>query len=126
MLSRSYHFIYSGLMISIYGEMDRIMLKSMLNETMVGYYEVAVSVNTYWSFIIAAVIDSFYPVIIEAKKNEPREVYHYRIRELYCLVIWLCTLAAIAIMILAKPITSVTMPRRDARITPIPPFTMYT
>ncbi len=104
MLSRSYHFIYSGLMISIYGEMDRIMLKSMLNETMVGYYEVAVSVNTYWSFIIAAVIDSFYPVIIEAKKNEPRDVYHYRIRELYCLVIWLCTLAAIAIMILAKPI----------------------
>ncbi len=104
MIARSYHFIYAGLMISIYGEMDRIMLKAMLDETAVGYYETAVSVNTYWSFVIAAVIDSFYPVIIDAKKNESKAEYHRRIRQCYSTVIWLCTGAAVMIMILARPI----------------------
>ena len=38
LIKNSYHYILSGLMVSIYGATDKLMLKQMLNESIVGYY----------------------------------------------------------------------------------------
>ena len=61
----SYHFILSGLMISLYGATDKLMLKNMMDETAVGYYGIAVSICNAWVFVLAAIIDSYKPIISE-------------------------------------------------------------
>ena len=94
MLSKSYHFIFSGLMISIYGEIDRIMIKEFLDTTATGYYGTALGINTMWSFILAAIIESFYPTIIEAHKDNNKALYHQRIVQLYSVVFWFSAFAS--------------------------------
>lgn len=87
MLSQSYHFILSGLMVAIYGQTDKFMLKQMLNETEVGYYSTAVTVCGMWCFILVAIIDSLYPSIIEAHKADP-ELFKKKNRQLYAIVFY--------------------------------------
>ena len=61
-------FILAGLMVSIYGQTDKIMLKQMMSSESVGYYSVAVSLSNAWVFILSAVIDSMIPIIMQAYK----------------------------------------------------------
>ncbi len=64
LLGKSYHYILSGMMVAIYGQTDRLMLKQMLDEAEVAYYSRALSICTMWVFILQAVIDSVYPTIL--------------------------------------------------------------
>ena len=43
LFAKSRHFILSGMMISIYGQTDKLMLKQMIGESEIGYYATAVS-----------------------------------------------------------------------------------
>lgn len=70
LLSKSYHYILSGMMVAIYGQTDRLMLKQMLDESSVGYYTIAATVSTMWVFILAAIIDSIVPTIMRLHKND--------------------------------------------------------
>ena len=101
LLSRSYHFILSGLMVAIYGQMDRIMLKSMLDETAVGYYSAAASVCSMWPFVLAAIIDSAKPVIL-AQYGVDREQFEKNLIRLYGAILYVGFAAAIAITVLSK------------------------
>ena len=87
LLSRSYHFILSGLMVAIYGQTDKLMLKQMINETEVGYYSTAVTVCGMWCFILSAIIDSLYPSIMEAHRTN-EELFKKRNRQLYAIVFY--------------------------------------
>lgn len=87
MLGKSYHFILSGLMVVIYGQMDKIMLGKMLDDTAVGYYSAALSLCNAWPFILVALIDSARPLIMEVHTNKP--LYYKRIRQLYAAVLWI-------------------------------------
>lgn len=101
LLSRSYHFILSGLMVAIYGQMDRIMLKSMLDETAVGYYSAASTICTMWPFVLAAIIDSAKPVILAQFGVDKERFEKYMIR-LYGAILYVAFAAAIAITLLSK------------------------
>lgn len=101
LLSSSYHFILSGLMVAIYGQMDRIMLKSMLNEAAVGYYSAASSITTMWPFVLAAIIDSAKPVILEQYGINRERFETYLIR-LYGAVIYVSVGIAVVITIFSK------------------------
>ena len=102
MFSRSHHFIYSGVMIAIYSQMDSIMLKEFLDTSATGYYGIALGINSMWAFILEAIIFSIYPTIIEAKRENQTEVYHHRITQLYSIVFWFSACASIVIMILSR------------------------
>lgn len=65
LLSQSYHYILSGMMVAIYVHTDKLMLKQMLDATSVGYYSLASSVNGMWVFVLAAIIDSMVPTIMK-------------------------------------------------------------
>ena len=99
LFSRSHHFIYSGLMISIYSHMDSIMLKEFMDTSATGWYGTALGVNTMWAFILEAIIASVYPTIVEAKKDGNEDLYHTRIIQLYSIVFWfsVCASAVIAL-----------------------------
>lgn len=69
LLSKGYHYILAGLMVSIYAATDRVMLKQMVGDMEVGYYGTAMTLCNVWVFILTAIIDSFNPVIMENKRN---------------------------------------------------------
>lgn len=100
-LKRSYHFILSGLMATIYGEMDKIMLGEMLSESAVGFYTAATKVSTMWSFVLIALINSSRPVII-ASKNKSNELYVKQNKRLYAAIIWIGIAAGLGITLLGK------------------------
>lgn len=88
MLKYSYHFILSGMMVTIYSHMDKIMLEQMLNETAVGYYTAATKVAQMWSFVLTALINSARPLIISARKQSA-EVYVKQNKRLYAAILWI-------------------------------------
>lgn len=102
-LSKSHHFIYSGLMIAIYSQMDKIMIEHWLSKTDVGYYSSSTSLSSMWGFILAAIIQSFYSAIVEAKKIDEK-LYILRIKQLYSLVIWTSIFVSSFISVFSKEI----------------------
>lgn len=105
-LNQSYHFILSGLMVSIYGQTDRIMLKHMIGETELGYYSTAVSICNMWCFVLVAIIDSLYPSIMEVDK-EHEELFKKKNRQLYAIVFYISVIVSLIITIVAPLIVSI-------------------
>lgn len=106
LLTKSHHFILSGLMVALYGQMDKIMLKHLMNETQVGYYSVATTVNNYWPFILMAIIDSARPVII-ALYGSDQTLFKKRLTQLYSAIIGISVIAATGISVFAEPIVRI-------------------
>lgn len=102
MLKQSYHFILSNLMVAIYGNTDKFMLKHILgNEIEVGYYATAVAICSMWTFVLQAVIDSFYPTIMELREEDYHK-YRNRNVQLYSIVFYISVLVSIFIMVFAE------------------------
>lgn len=87
LLSKSYHYILSGLMVSIYAHTDKLMLKQMLNETDVGFYSLATTICGMWVFVLTAIIDSMYPTILGYYKNDSY-LYERKNKQLYAIVFY--------------------------------------
>ncbi len=104
LLGKSYHFIFSGLMISIYAQTDKLMLKHMIGQTENGYYATAVAVCGMWCFILSAVIDSVYPSIMEAAKVNNETLFRKRNVQLYAIVFYLSAFASLCFTVLARPV----------------------
>lgn len=103
LLSRSYHFIISGMMIALYGQMDRVMLKSMIGESAVGYYSCASTISSFWAFVLVAIIDAAKPVIL-ANYSEHKRAFEVGLIRLYGVIIYLSALAALGLSLLSRPL----------------------
>jgi len=104
LLKRSGHFILPGLMVSIYGQTDKLMLKQMIGEAEIGYYATAVSICSMWCFILNAVIDSVYPSIMEASKENNEKLFKKRNIQLYAIVFYLSVFVSLVFTVLASPL----------------------
>ncbi len=87
-LKKSYHYILSGMMVAIYSQTDKLMLKHMLNEQSVGYYTTALSICSVWTFILSAIIDAMYPSIIKSFKLSTED-FNKKNRQLYALIFYI-------------------------------------
>ena len=103
LLHTSSSFIISGLMVSVYASTDKLMLKQMLDEASVGYYSLASSFSMMWAFVLQAIIDSMYPVIVQTR-NTDRIAYERKNRQLYAIVFFVSVAMSTVIALLAKPI----------------------
>ena len=103
LLSQSYHFIISGMMIALYGQMDRVMLKSMVNTEAVGHYSCASTISSFWAFVLVAIIDAAKPMIL-AKYNENKAAFERGLIRLYGAIIYLSALATLGLSLLSKPL----------------------
>lgn len=101
LLSSSYHYILSGMMVAIYGQTDKLMLKQMLGEAEVGYYSLATSLNYMWVFVLQAIIDSMYPTIIRSY-NENKKLFERKNKQLYAIVIYVSIFVALIFMIFGE------------------------
>jgi len=101
LLKMSAPFILSGLMVAIYGTTDRLMLKHMLNESSVGYYSTAVSLCNVWVFVLSAIIDSMYPVIMKTRITDIKRYEQYN-RMLYSIVFYVSICVSVLFVLFGK------------------------
>lgn len=94
MLGKSYPYILSGLMVAVYGSTDKLMLKQMIGEETVGHYSIAVSLCNMWTFVLSAIIQSFYPVIVQ-QHSQSRRAFEQSNRLLYGIVFYLSMLVSV-------------------------------
>lgn len=101
LLKKSYHYILSGTMVAIYGQVDKLMLKAMIDEAAVGYYSIASSINAMWVFVLSAIIDSMYPTILQLY-NKGKEAFEKKNRQLYAIVFYISVLVSIIFTLFGK------------------------
>lgn len=94
LLSKSRYYIISGMMVTIFAQTDKIMLKFMVGDSGVGQYSAAVASAGLTGFIFAAIIDSFRPSIIESKKAGSTN-YGKKVGVLSAIIIYLSLLQSL-------------------------------
>ncbi|WP_026897699.1 flippase [Daejeonella oryzae] len=85
LLKKSWPLIFTAVMISIYMQIDLVMLKS-LGAEVVGIYSAAARISEAWYFIPVAIITSVMPAIIQARKSDV-DRYTKRLQNLYDLLV---------------------------------------
>ena len=103
MFAKSRHYIVSSLMVTIFAQTDKIMLKLMIDDAATGYYTAAVSCASMTSFVFVAIIDAFRPAIFEEKKVS-QEKYENNMITLYSLIIYFSLAQCLFLTIFAKPV----------------------
>lgn len=106
LLKKSYHFILPGLMVAIYGQTDKMMLKHMINEAEIGYYATAVSLCSVWCFILSAIIDSMNPTIMKLYQEDEKNFIKYN-KILYFIVFYISIIVSIIFTIFGKLIIQI-------------------
>lgn len=101
LLKKSYHYILSGMMATIYAQTDKLMLKQTMGEAEVGYYATAVAICHMWTFILTAIIDAMYPTIIQSFKKGA-EVFNKKNRQLYALIFYITVFVSIMFLLFGE------------------------
>lgn len=99
LLRQSCHYILSGMMVAIYGQTDKLMLKQMLDTTAVGYYSTATAICSMWTFVLQAIIDSIYPSILKLKSQD-NKLYERKNKQLYAITFYVSIFVSIIFLIL--------------------------
>ncbi len=102
LITQGYHFIISNLIITVYAQMDKIMIKHYIGESEVGLYSAAIMICTYWHLVPTAIINSVRPVIMELKASGNEKQYKHRLQQLYVLLTWMGFGVSIVVSLLAK------------------------
>lgn len=125
-LSQSCHFILPSLMVSIYGQTDKIMLKQMMGAEEIGFYSTAVTLCNMWCFVLTAIIDSAYPAIMEAYKHD-EAVFVKRNKQLYAIVFYLSVFVSAMYVIFSELIIHIMYGEAYmAAVAPLRIITWYT
>ncbi len=106
MLSRSRYYIVSSLMVVIFAQTDRIMLKLMIGNEATGYYSAAVTCAGLTGFVFSAIIDSMRPVIFESKKISI-DSFKNNMQNLYTIIIYLSLMQSIFITVFSELIIKI-------------------
>ena len=102
LLSKSRYFIVSTLMISIFSQTDKVMLKLMIGEAETGYYSAAIACALISNFVFTAIFDSARPSILSSKKADQTS-FELNVTRLYSVIIFLSVVQSVFIGIFAKP-----------------------
>lgn len=108
LIKQSYHFILSGLIITVYTQMDKIMIRQMMgDEAQVGLYSAALTLCNYWVLIPTAIINSARPTIMQCKKDGNEELYLKRVKQLYAVLCWVGIAVSVVISVFSKLIIGI-------------------
>lgn len=70
MLKEAYPLILSGAVFIFFVRIDQVMLGNMVGDEAVGIYAVAVRLSESWMFIPGIIASSFFPAMLNARKND--------------------------------------------------------
>lgn len=106
LLNYGKYYIISDLMINIFAQTDRVMLKSMIGNEATGFYSAAITCAALTQFVFGAILDSARPVIFESKQVS-REKFENNMMKLYGVIIYLSLLQSIFISVFATFIVKI-------------------
>ena len=107
LLKKCFPFLLTSLMIVIYGQMDKIMLKEITgSDNLVGLYSVAVIVSSLIAFIPNAIIESSRPLVFKANSNSKEEFVN-KFKLMSAAVLWICIIYSTIVCLFSKIIISV-------------------
>ena len=102
LFAKSRYYILSGMMVTIFSQTDKVMLKMMVGNAENGYYATAATCAAVCGFIFLAIIDTMRPVIFDHKKSNQAH-YEKNLSRLFSVIIWLGLCQSVAFTLLAKP-----------------------
>ena len=103
MFQKSRYYIVSALMVTVFAQTDRVMLKLMIGDSAAGLYSAAVACAGMTSFVFAAIIDSARPSVFESKQKQ-LSTYEHNIIRVYSVIIYLALCQSVVITLFAEPI----------------------
>lgn len=103
MLRISYPFIFSAILSTIYGQADKIMLKSMVDNSAVALYNASTTLAGLVVIIPTTLIEGFRPDIMDAKLHD-EALYQRRLRQLYAIIFWSCIAYGLFVTVFARRI----------------------
>lgn len=106
MVSNSKHYILSLLMVTVFSQTDRIMLKLMYSAEETGFYSVAATCAMMTNFVFVALLESFRPVILTGKQTGEEE-FKQPMKQLYSVMIYLSLAQSVGFTLLAKPVVDI-------------------
>ncbi|NBI07067.1 flippase [Senegalia massiliensis] len=106
-LSQSWYLILSGLMVTLYMQIDKIMLGTLMNtKTEVGVYSAATQIAQLWYFVPMAIITSFKPVIMK-NKGLSNITYEKSVQMLYSIIVLISLAFGIIIFLFSDMIVGI-------------------
>ncbi len=106
LLSKSKYYIITGLMINVFLQTDRVMLKLMLGNASNGIYSAAATCAGVGGFVFLAIIDSMRPFILQNKKDN-NGLFEYSTMQLYSIIIYSAFLYAFALTVFSNIIVMI-------------------
>jgi O-antigen/teichoic acid export membrane protein len=100
LLKDSWPLMISSAAIMIHIKVDQVIIKEILGLEAVGQYAAAARVSEAWYFIPSVLTASFFPAIINAKKNN-EDLYNSRLQKLYDIMVWIAIAIAIPMIFLS-------------------------
>lgn len=94
LIKQSYPFIFSGLMVVFYGQIERIVLEQYHGAAALGNYGIGLSISYTWQFVPSAIIISARPLLLKLKDTD-HAMFLRRLKQLYSFVWWLSVLVAV-------------------------------
>ncbi len=98
MLAKSKYYIISAMMIAVFAQTDKVMLKLMQGDTAVGFYSAAVTCAGVTGFVFSAIIDTANPLILQARKKS-QEQFERGLLLLYALIIYLALVQSVVVCV---------------------------
>lgn len=105
MLQSAKPLIISGILVSAYSSMDRVIIKEMLGVREVGIYAAAAGLVTAFNIVPRLIANSLFPAILNAKKQS-EQLYNRRLSLLYKNILAFGLMVSLLVTVFAGSITS--------------------
>jgi O-antigen/teichoic acid export membrane protein len=89
----------------VYLKIDQVMLKWFIGAGEVGVYAVAAKLSEIWYFVPVAIVASFFPKLIELKKEDPNK-YSYRLQQIFEILFLMALSLALVMTFISKLLIS--------------------
>ena len=87
MLKNSYHYIISALSITVYMQIDKIMIGKMLSEHAAGCYNAAVNISVLWQFVPISIINAIRPFLFKCNQEKGTKFIDYYKKMVFVIVL---------------------------------------
>lgn len=85
MFSQSWYLIVSGILVTCYTQLDKVLLGNLVSKEDLGIYMAAITISNLWFFVPQAVINSFKPIIMHLKTVD-NQAYLMKIQQMYSIL----------------------------------------
>lgn len=96
-------FIVASVLANLYIQTDKVMIKNLLNVSEVASYSIALTLTGITSVFATAVIEGFRAEIMNSYR-EDKKMYRRRLRQLYCILFYICVGYGLFITIFSKQV----------------------